>query len=213
MIRAIFAILLSVILTAAPAPAEDIPPELLKDVAGGTVERAHLVVTGSESMTPFTMAIARRLAARWQIPEPVEQPLGTHAGFLKFCGGIGGEFPDLVAATRRMRPTEFDLCITNGIADIIELPIGFSAVAFVQRRGDPPVRLTPKYLYQALAAEVPQGHDLVAVREGGKEEDLEHVRREFPHASYITVLARGYTRYGDMIGVFVERGTAEPRLF
>lgn len=60
---------------------------------------------------------------------------------------------------------------------------------------------------------IAQGHDLVAVREGGRDEDLTQARREFPHASYITVLARGYTRYDDRIGVFVEKGTAEPRLF
>ena len=60
---------------------------------------------------------------------------------------------------------------------------------------------------------IAQGHDLITVREGGRDEDLEQVRQEFPHASCIAVLARGYTRYGDWIGDFVDQGTAEPRLF
>lgn len=145
-----------------PALAGDIPAELLHDAPGGAVARPRMLVVGSETMTPFTRAIAGHMSAHWAIPQPEEVAAGTHAGFVKFCAGAGGEFPDIVAATRRMRQTEFDQCIANGIADIIEVPIGFSAVAFVQRRGDPPVRLTPKILYQALAAEVPQGHDLVA---------------------------------------------------
>lgn len=43
---------------------------------------------------------------------------------------------------------------------------------------------------------VAQGYDLVAVRAGGRDEDLERARREFPHASYIAVLARGYMLVG-----------------
>ncbi|MFZ4394593.1 MAG: hypothetical protein ACOYOU_03085 [Kiritimatiellia bacterium] len=69
-----------------------------------------------------------------------------------------------------------------------------------------------KSVERAMAI-VAQGHELVAVRAGGRDEDLERARREYPHASYITVLARGYTRYDDRIGVFVEQGVSEPRLF
>lgn len=148
--------------TASAVGADDVPAELLMDAVGGKAERARMEITGSEAMAPFTAAIARRLAERWHIPAPQELPAGTHAGFAKFCEGIGGEYPDIVAATRRMRQAELDTCIDKGIVDIIEIPVGFSAVAFVQRKSDPTVKLTPRTLYQALAAEVPVGQDLVA---------------------------------------------------
>jgi phosphate transport system substrate-binding protein len=121
-----------------------------------------MVIAGSDSMARFTQAIAQRLANRWQIVAPELRLGGTHAGFASFCAGIGAEFPDIVAATRRMRQAELDRCIDHGIADIIEVPVGFSAVVFVTRRDATRINLTPKLLYQALAAEVPQGHDLVA---------------------------------------------------
>ena len=160
---AIFASIAALLLlVASGARADDVPSELLHVAPGGKVERARMVVTGSESMTPFTKAIAARLGQRWQLPEPELQPVGTLAGFSSFCAGIGGEYPDIVAATRRIRQSEFDHCFDNGIVDIIEVPIGFSAVAFVGRRTDAPVALTTKAIYQAVAAVVPQGQDLIA---------------------------------------------------
>ncbi|MEI7610485.1 MAG: substrate-binding domain-containing protein [Rhodospirillaceae bacterium] len=150
-------------LTVASARAEEIiPPELLSIAPGGKVARERMVITGSESMTPFTTAIAARLAERWRLPAPEVQPVGTLAGFQRFCAGIGADYPDIVAATRRIRQSEFDRCLDAGIADLIEVPIGFSALAFVGRLVDAPVALTPRVLYQASAAEVPQGQDLVA---------------------------------------------------
>ena len=142
--------------------AEDIPAELLQDVKGGVVARSQVMITGSETMGAFTARIFESLAASWQIPPPDVRPAGTHAGFLKFCEGIGAEFPDIVAATRRMRQSELDICIDKKIVDIIEIPIGFSAVAFVQRRDDQTLNLTPKILYQAIAADVPVGQDMLA---------------------------------------------------
>ncbi len=149
-------------LAASPAGADDVPAELVQDgLPGGKVARSRIIVTGSETMTPFTTRIFQALNPGLHIPAPESQPAGTHAGFLKFCTGIGAEFPDIVAATRRMRQSELDTCITHAIADIIEIPIGYSALVFVARREDAPVKLTPKTLYQAIAAELPVGQEMV----------------------------------------------------
>ncbi|MEI6984529.1 MAG: substrate-binding domain-containing protein [Rhodospirillaceae bacterium] len=137
--------------------AEVIPPELLHDLETGKIERPKIIISGSDTMSPFNAEISRHLAAQWQIPHPEERLAGTHAGFVSFCSGIGAEYPDVVAATRRMRQTEFDVCAANGIVDLIEVPLGYSAVVFVAKRGDKTLKLTPKIIFQALAAEVPQG--------------------------------------------------------
>ncbi len=148
--------------SAAVAWAEDIPEQFLYVTAGGLVDREQIIIAGSETMTPLTRAITSRWVARWKHREPEIQLVGTLAGFSRFCAGVGKEFPDIVAATRRIRQGEFDRCLENGVADIIEISAGYSAVAFVGRRDDQPISLTPKIIYQAIAAEVPQGQDLVA---------------------------------------------------
>jgi hypothetical protein len=59
---------------------------------------------------------------------------------------------------------------------------------------------------------VAQGHDLVAIWEGGTEGDWERARREHPDASLV-VLAKGRTSVDDRIGVFYPQGYVAPRLF
>lgn len=59
---------------------------------------------------------------------------------------------------------------------------------------------------------IAQGHDLVAVWEGGADVDLGRARREHPGA-LLVVLAKGLSPSGDRIGVFRPRGHVEPRLF
>jgi phosphate transport system substrate-binding protein len=140
---------------------DDVPPELLAESRNNQAARPRMMVVGSEAMSPFIAAIATRLTAQWQVPEPDTKLAGTHAGFVEFCGGIGGEYPDVVAASRRMRQVEFNECIKHGIADVIEVPIGYSALVFVIKRGDPAFDVTPKIIYTALAAEVPRGDELL----------------------------------------------------
>ena len=69
-----------------------------------------------------------------------------------------------------------------------------------------------KSIDRAMAV-VDQGYDLVAVKDGGTDEDLEQIGREYPHASHVVVLARGRYRWEDRIGVFITPGTERPRLF
>ena len=60
---------------------------------------------------------------------------------------------------------------------------------------------------------VDRGYDLVAVKDGGTDADMEQIRREFPHGIHVVVLARGRYRWEDRIGVFITPGTERPRLF
>jgi len=139
----------------------EVPAELLKEGPQDQVARLRMRIVGSEAMEAFTAAIAQRMAAQWKIAPPETHLSGTHEGFKQFCSGIGDEFPDIVAASRRMRQSELDSCIDHSIVDIIEVPIGYSALVFVMRRGDTPFDASPKTIYLAFAAEVAQGEELL----------------------------------------------------
>lgn len=107
-------------------------------------------------MSAYTEAVARDLATTMGVVPPLVEATGTREGIRTFCTGHGPAFPDIVAASRRMTKAEFNVCIDNGIVDIIELPIGLDAVLVVTEQGDPVFNLTPRHLYLALAAEVPR---------------------------------------------------------
>jgi phosphate transport system substrate-binding protein len=118
------------------------------------VERSNIYASGSSTVFPFTKAVAEQFqAAHPNLPAPAVEEVGTGAGIQKFCGGVGNEFPDIVDASRRMRPEEIAECKAHGVADIAELQIGMDGLAFIQSPGAPKVSLTPKQIYAALAAE------------------------------------------------------------
>lgn len=116
-------------------------------------ERSHILASGSSTVYPFTKAVAERFhAANGQFPAPVIASTGTGAGFRLFCAGVGGRNPDLVNASRRIHPEEMAQCRAHGIANVTELQIGMDGIAFVQSPVAPPIRLTRRELYEALAA-------------------------------------------------------------
>ena len=116
-------------------------------------ERSHILVAGSSTVFPFTQAVAEQFHGRnAQLPTPVVQSTGTGPGFELFCAGTGGNHPDVVGASRRMRAAEMQECRSNGIANVTELQIGIDGIAFVQSPSAPPIRLSRRQIYEALAA-------------------------------------------------------------
>jgi phosphate transport system substrate-binding protein len=117
-------------------------------------ERSNIYATGSSTVFPFTKAVADQFhVTRAELPAPFIEETGTGPGIAKFCKGIGNEYPDIVDASRRMRPEEVAECRAHGVADVAELQIGMDGIAFIQSPGAPKIQLTPNQVYEALAAE------------------------------------------------------------
>ena len=118
----------------------------------GTSFRAIHVV-GSSTVLPFTKAVATAFVAEDDGRRtPVIESTGTGGGMIRFCEGVGAKYPDIVNASRRMRATEFDTCQTNGVKEIIEVPIGLDGIALAESNDGPKLTLTRKDIYLALAA-------------------------------------------------------------
>lgn len=110
-------------------------------------------VVGSSTVYPFTKTVADAFVeAKPGRRTPVIESTGTGAGIVRFCEGAGSNFADIVNASRRMRRAEFDTCKTNGVGDIIEVPIGLDGIALAESNAGPKLELTRKDLYLALAA-------------------------------------------------------------
>jgi phosphate transport system substrate-binding protein len=124
--------------------------------------RPRIRIVGSSSMHDFTQIVASDVVAKIGLPEPMVESRGTREGIRTFCAGIGPDFPDIVAASRRITKSEYTACLDNGIADIIEVPIGLDAVALVIEKGEPVFNVTARHFYLALAAQVPRDYVLTA---------------------------------------------------
>lgn len=119
--------------------------------SGGSRDQVRAV--GSSTVYPFAKAVADALSkSNPAIKSPIIESTGTGAGMKLFCAGVGAQHPDIEDASRRMKKSEFDDCVKNGVDKIIEIQVGLDGVAFAEARGGLGLKLTPEDVYKALAA-------------------------------------------------------------
>ena len=120
---------------------------------GGEAARDSVRAVGSSTVFPFAKAVAEALAQEnGGIKSPIIESTGTGGGMKLFCEGLGAATPDMSNASRRMKASEFATCQENGVTDIIELQVGLDGIAFASAQGGIMMSLTPKQVYDALAA-------------------------------------------------------------
>jgi len=123
--------------------------------ATGAEARDQIRVVGSSTVYPFTTAVAEQFGKASGMKTPVVESTGTGGGMKLFCAGVGVDHPDATNASRRMKMGEFESCKKNGVADIVEILIGYDGLTLAHSKAAPEVKLTRAQLFQALAKEVP----------------------------------------------------------
>jgi phosphate transport system substrate-binding protein len=119
--------------------------------SGGGGSADQLKIVGSSTVYPFTTAVAEEFQ-RAGNRAPIVESTGTGAGIKLFCGGVGGETPDMVNASRPMKKSEYEDCAKAGAKQVIELPVGIDGLTLIQAKDQPPLNLTVEQIYKALAA-------------------------------------------------------------
>jgi phosphate transport system substrate-binding protein len=126
-----------------------------EDTGGGSAggARDQIRAVGSSTVYPFATAVAEQFVNKTPgTKSPIIESTGTGAGVKLFCAGAGGDTPDIVNASRRMKKSEYDDCAKNGVDKIVEIQVGLDGIAFAEAKGGPKLQLTVKDVYAALAA-------------------------------------------------------------
>jgi phosphate transport system substrate-binding protein len=111
---------------------------------------------GSSSVYPIITIIGENFGKKYpQFKAPIVESNGTGAGFNLFCASYTPSSPSISNASRKIKKEERALCKSNDIVDIIEIPIGFDAIAIVQPNTLVQLNLTKKDIFLALAKKVP----------------------------------------------------------
>jgi phosphate transport system substrate-binding protein len=118
--------------------------------SGGGASQLHIV--GSSTVYPFTTAVAEEFQRANEGMSAIVESTGTGAGLSLFCGGVGDDFPDFANASRRIKKSEAETCVKNGVRTIVEVPIGIDGLALIQGNDGPAFALTPEQVYKAVAA-------------------------------------------------------------
>ena len=121
------------------------------DAGGGSRESIRAV--GSSTVFPFAKLVSESFVrSNPEFPSPIIEATGSGGGIQLFCSGVGADKPDMVNASRRMKASEFETCQQNGVTEITELQVGLDGIAFASAQGGITMNLTPKIVYEALAA-------------------------------------------------------------
>ncbi len=123
--------------------------------------RDQIRIVGSSTVFPFTTAVAEQFGRAGRFKTPVVESTGTGGGMRLFCAGVGPQHPDFTNASRRITGSEFDTCRTNGVTEIVELPVGFDGIVLAVKKGSPKFSFTREQIWKALARQVPVNGQLV----------------------------------------------------
>lgn len=141
-----------------------LPLTMLAGCGAADATRDSVRAVGSSTVLPFAKTVAQDFArSNPNFKSPIIESTGTGAGFALFCQGVGPATPDLANASRRMKPSEFAGCQTNGVNDIVEIQVGLDGIAFASAKNGITMNLTPEIVYRALAAR-PYGQEQTAQR-------------------------------------------------
>ena len=118
-----------------------------------------IVVVGSSTVYPFATVVAENFHNKNnQFSTPVVEATGTGAGIKLFCSPESNNSPDVVNASRKMKTSEKDVCNKNGIENILEITIGYDALAIIQPKNLANVVLSIEELFLATASYVPDAN-------------------------------------------------------
>jgi phosphate transport system substrate-binding protein len=134
----------------------------LSACGGGEATRDSVRAVGSSTVYPFAKVVAENFArSHPDFPSPIMESTGTGGGIELFCQGVGANTPDIAHASRRMKASEFQTCLANGVAEVVEIQVGLDGIAFASAQGGIDMDLTPELVYRALAAR-PNGEEQTA---------------------------------------------------
>ncbi len=135
---------------------------LLLASTGVASARDQIHIVGSSTVFPFSTTVAERFGRGTSFKTPVVESTGSGGGLKLFCQGVGENTPDVTNASRRIKASEVELCARNGVAEIVEVQIGFDGIVLANSKKSDRVTLTLEQIFLALAKQIPVDGKLVA---------------------------------------------------
>lgn len=117
--------------------------------------RDTITAVGSSTVYPFSTVVAERFGKSTKFNTPKIESTGTGGGMKLFCTSNAINTPDLSNASRRMKKSEFDMCVKNGVKSITEVLVGYDGIVLANSNTANKMNISRKELFLALAKDVP----------------------------------------------------------
>ena len=126
----------------------------LSNVYAGS-SRDYISIVGSSTVYPFATVVAEQFGKTTSFKTPKIESTGSGGGHKLFGAGVGVQHPDITNSSRRIKKSELEKDIKNGISDVVEVKIGYDGIVVANSKKAPAFKLTRKDLFLALAKDVP----------------------------------------------------------
>ena len=124
-------------------------------MAGAGSARDYISIVGSSTVYPFATVVAEQFGRSTSFKTPKIESTGSGGGLKLFCGGVGVEHPDITNSSRRIKQSEYERCVRNGVKEIVEVKIGYDGIVMANSKKAEPLKLTRRDIFLALAKDVP----------------------------------------------------------
>ena len=127
---------------------------ILATTATVAAARDQIQVAGSSTVLPYATIAAEAFAENFDFPAPVVEGGGSSAGLKQFCEGVGENTIDVANASRAIKDSEREECAANGVANIMEVRIGYDGIVFASDINGNDFTFTPSDWFMALGKNV-----------------------------------------------------------
>ncbi|CAK8723349.1 Phosphate ABC transporter, periplasmic phosphate-binding protein [Candidatus Electrothrix laxa] len=117
--------------------------------------RDYVSLVGSSTVYPFATTVAERFGKTSSFKTPKIESTGSGGGMKLFCAGTGIDTPDITNCSRRIKKSEYESCMSNGVKKMTEIKIGYDGIVIASSKKATRFSLTKKDIYLALARSVP----------------------------------------------------------
>jgi phosphate transport system substrate-binding protein len=118
-------------------------------------DRTQIRIVGSSTVFPFATAVAEEFGNTTDFATPIIESTGSGGGLKLFCAGVGVEHPDVTNASRRVKMSEVETCLENGV-EFTEVIAGYDGIVMANAASGPAYELGVAQIWTALAAEGPR---------------------------------------------------------
>ena len=117
--------------------------------------RDYVSIVGSSTVYPFATVVAEQFGKASRFKTPTIESTGSGGGLKLFCAGVGVNHPDITNSSRRIKQSEVDRCDENGVAEIIEVKVGYDGIVLANSKANEVMEVSRRDIFLALAREVP----------------------------------------------------------
>ena len=117
--------------------------------------RDYISIVGSSTVYPFATVVAEQFGKSTSYKTPKIESTGSGGGHKLFGAGVGVEHPDITNSSRRIKKSELEKAMANGVKDIVEVKIGYDGIVVANSKKAGALKLSRKDIFLALAKDVP----------------------------------------------------------